>query len=333
MPEQKPPAHVRPFRAVPQARERPHHQHVEGQAPFALHAASAQGKEHIVPEPGAHGDVPPAPELRDRLRNEGHIEVFQKVEAEHAPKSDGHIGIAGKIVVHLHEIGAGGDPAEGHADLTLRQHVHRVHQPGQGVGEDRFLGKAQHEAPYALAEIVRSLRAARDLLRHGLIPHDGAGDELREERDVQAHVHQVLLGPAPAPVHVDHVAHGLEGEKRYADGQRDLRVRDVRPEKGVHVPDGEIRVFEHPQHAHVERDAQDEQRLFAPGPGGAFVDAEGQKPVHHNAAHHHQHELRFAPGIEQQAHHRENGVGQHAAFAHDEIQRQRKGQKEKQKSV
>ncbi len=45
--------------------------------------------------------MPAAPEFRDTLRNEGVVEVFQKLEAENAAESDGHIAVSGEVEVDL----------------------------------------------------------------------------------------------------------------------------------------------------------------------------------------------------------------------------------------
>ena len=66
---------------------------------------SAQGNVHIVPEKGAQGDMPPAPEFRNAAGYVGIVEVFRVMEPQHPAHADGHIGIGGKIQVNVQRIG------------------------------------------------------------------------------------------------------------------------------------------------------------------------------------------------------------------------------------
>ena len=54
----------------------------------------AKGNVHIIPEPGGQGNMPPSPEFFHRAGHVGIIKVLLKLEAEHFPKADCHIGIA-----------------------------------------------------------------------------------------------------------------------------------------------------------------------------------------------------------------------------------------------
>ena len=45
--------------------------------------------------------MPPPPEFRDAASTVGIAEVFRKVKAEDEAETDGHIAVAGKIVIDL----------------------------------------------------------------------------------------------------------------------------------------------------------------------------------------------------------------------------------------
>jgi len=58
-----------------------------------------------------------------------------------------------------------------------------------------------------------------DLVAQIFVFDDGTGDELGEECDEGAEVDEAALHLGVVPVHVDGVAHGLEGVEGDADGQ------------------------------------------------------------------------------------------------------------------
>ena len=64
-----------------------------------------------------------------------------------------------------------------------------------------------------------------DLVAQVLVLDDGAGDELGKQGDEGAEIDDVPLRPGVSPVHIDGVAHGLEGVEGDADGQVDAQHR------------------------------------------------------------------------------------------------------------
>ena len=61
------------------------------------------------------------------------------------------------------------------------------------------------------------------IVGHRLVLHDGPGDQLGEQRHIRAEVDDVPLGRHQSSVHVDGVAHGLEG----VEGDADVYKRQV----------------------------------------------------------------------------------------------------------
>ena len=59
------PANKRPIGAMPQARQKPDDKQVGDKAHSCANPASPEWEIHVVAEPGPHGNVPAAPELRD----------------------------------------------------------------------------------------------------------------------------------------------------------------------------------------------------------------------------------------------------------------------------
>ena len=234
------PQYVRPRGAVPEAGQAPDHEHVEQQPPDRLDPAAAEREVQVIAKPRAQRDVPPAPELRDRLGDEREVEVLQKVEAEHPAEADRHVRIAAEVVVHLHQIGARSDPRADDRELAGLQFKRRVDQQAHLVGQYGLLAEAHHEALAAEHEVRQVLAPVHDLVRDRLIPDDRARDQLWEKRYVQADVDEVFLHPAVAAIDVDDVAHRLEGEERDADRQRDLGNRQVEPNSQLTKIDNSI---------------------------------------------------------------------------------------------
>ena len=223
------PGQERPVGPVPDAGEQPHYEQVADVFGPGVHPAAPQGEVDVVPEPGGQGDVPPPPEFGDGPGDVGVIEVLQEVEAKHLAQADGHVGVAGEIVVDLQGVAQGAQPGE-----RGRQAVPQAEGPvghhRQLVGEEHLLAQT-HDKPAAPGGEVRpDLFAVVDLLGHCLILDDGAGDELGEKGDVKPHLQGRALHLPPVPVDVQHIAQGLEGKEGDADGQLNTGNGKGRPQ-------------------------------------------------------------------------------------------------------
>lgn len=75
-------------------------------------------------------------------------------------------------------------------------------------------------APAVPNLLQRDVALGKDLRQQALGALDGPGDELREIRDEQGDVEEVLLRGHPPAVDVDGVAHRLEGVERDTDRQQ-----------------------------------------------------------------------------------------------------------------
>ena len=120
-----------------------------------------------------------------------------------------------------------------------------------------------------------------DLLRDGGVAHDGTGDELREEGDVERELERVALHRGVAAVHVNDVAQALKGEEGDADGQRDLRDGDGRAENRVQVLHEKARVFEYRQTAEIQYQRKNQKNLFPPA-----LDEQAEVPVDRGGGNH-----------------------------------------------
>ena len=75
---------------------------------FAAPVPVIERDEDIIPQPGAEGNMPPAPEIAHRLGKIGAVEVFHQVDAQDAGGADGDIAVSRKIDVDLEAEGQHG---------------------------------------------------------------------------------------------------------------------------------------------------------------------------------------------------------------------------------
>ena len=82
-----------------------------------------------------------------------------------------------------------------------------------GIGQQHFFGKAEEKAHRARGELGDGFVPLVDLVRDGGIAHDGAGDELGEEGDIERELEGIFLHGGVITEDVDDVAEALKGEK------------------------------------------------------------------------------------------------------------------------
>ena len=313
---------------MPQARQGPDHKQV-ADLPSPGAPAAAQGDVHIVPEPAGQRDVPPPPELRDAPGDVGIVEVFQKVKAKHPAQADGHVGVGGEIKIDLKGVGNGPQPGEGRRGR--RRGKGRVRHFRHRVGQQHLFPQTEQKPHRPGGKFLHALPAGVDLRRHGGVPHDGARHQLGEEGDIQGDLQRILLHGGVAPVHIDHIAQALKGEKGDADGQRHLRHRDDGG-KGVEDFAEKSGVFEPAQQPQSQHTCQQHpgfphpEGMFRPGQTAAgIVDGDGQK--------HEQQEFRPAAGIKSQGKAQQDQIPQapHPP-GHHKIAHQQTGQEKEQKA-
>ena len=147
--------------------------------------------------------MPPAPELSDRAAQVGIIKVFKVMQTQHFAHADGHIAIRGEVQIDLQGKGQHSHPQsqrggcregleiDGDGRRVRRGLVRQqqaVRQRAAGVGQQSLLGKADAEAGDARQQIGTGLTLLKQLVGHGLVADNGAGDALVKQRRVQQHV-------------------------------------------------------------------------------------------------------------------------------------------------
>ena len=121
------------------------------------------------------------------------------------------------------------------------------------VGQEDLFPQPHHEAATAGREVRPALPAAAELGGHGGILHDGPGDELGEEGDIEPQGKGTPLDLRFPHSHIQHIAQGLKSKKGDANGQLDYWDGKV-PPKQVQILQSENQIFEdkkEPQVAHT----------------------------------------------------------------------------------
>src|SRR5438105_9450758 len=93
-----------PFGAVPQAAEEHRRQQVDALAGKAFPVAAKGTDIEIIAQPAGQADVPAAPEILERPRAIGLVEIDRKTVTQQGRNSDRHVAIGGEIAVDLHGI-------------------------------------------------------------------------------------------------------------------------------------------------------------------------------------------------------------------------------------
>lgn len=268
-PVQESPKNKGQIGTVPQPAEQ-HGEHVifVG-AEFAL-AVSAERDVEVIAQPRRKRDMPARPEFTETPGEIRRSEVLREMVAHHPSQPDGDVRIPRKVAVNLERV-------ENHPD----EQVHGakgfgrvktlIHKGRERIGDGYFFEKApQHTAKAGMPGPPLEAFVIAHLRQQIPRPHDGAGDELREQRDERREAQQRRLPLDFAAVHVNRVRHGLECVERNADGQDDVqgRPRGGHSHARDHVGEAfgeEVEVFEKAKKAQVHCHAE-HQHGFAGKP-------------------------------------------------------------------
>ena len=251
--------------------------------------------------------MPLAPELLDGRGRERVVEVLQVGETEHARNADGHIGIGAEVEVDLQQVGERREPRRRRRHVAQLGAEDGIDGHRQHVGDEHLLRQAHDEALKAHRHPFPSDGAVRQLLVDIVVADDGAGDELREKRDVEHHVQQIALRRHIAPVHVDDVGDGLERVERDAHGQRDAGDGHGLVDKLAEHTGEPLAVLED---AEAGKGHQNGDARVQLAPRGHLGRPDGTtENVGHDRDDDHEHHVgRLAVGVEQQARHHEHDV-------------------------
>ncbi len=214
------------------------------------------------------------------------------MEAEHLRHADRHVGIAGEIEVDLQRVADDAQPGRLEAQLRGRQGENLVDGGRHDVGDEDFLAQPDHESRGAAGEVAGSDGAGGQFPRHRDVADDRPGHQLREERDEAGEIEEVARGPRVPAIHVDGVAHRLEGVEADAQGQGDLErvvplqgVEASQAEEAIVAGHAEAEVLEESQQREVGDDRGRQGRLLQPASwpaDGQLPDFAAQQPAGHD---------------------------------------------------
>ena len=208
--------------AVPKSSQQHGGEQVDVLPEFAV-AVAAKRDIEVVLEPGGEADVPAPPELGDGCGLVGAVEVLRKVEAEQEGYAYCHVGVAREVAVDLQGVSIDCQEVfESAVEVGLVEDA-LDEVDGYIVGDDCFLEESGDDVEDACSEHLAGDHEGTPYLQDEIAcPDDGACHELRKEADVEGIVEQSVERPDVAPIYIDGVAEGLEGEEGYADGQEDV---------------------------------------------------------------------------------------------------------------
>ena len=221
-------------------------------------------------------------------------------------------------------------------ELGRRHREDLVGGPGDDVGDQHLLAEPDDESAHAVGEVVDRHHAPRQLIGDVAVADDRAGDQLREQQQVERGVHRALLRGRVAPRDVDDVRDRVEGEERDADRQQHARHGerlDVRQQQQrVDVVGEEVRVLEDAEDDEVDRDGEREPARRGRRAVGA-VDRDRHPVVERDRAEHQPGERAAALRVEDDARRQQQPVAvrRMLARAAEEIEPEEDRQEEEEK--
>ena len=219
------------------------------------------------------------------------VEILGQVEPHEHRHSDGDVGIARKVGIHLQGIPEYGAQVlePGEKQGVVKYPVDEI--DGDVVAQNYLLDQSVEYPENGNAELLPSQVPRPVHLRDELArANDGSCDQLGKETDEEAEIQDVAYRLELAPVHVHGVTDDLEGEERNAHRQHDavdtpavrpcylvarpgedIEHLEVNSEQVVDDISEEICVLEIAQQEEVDADAQDQPGfLSAACPGRVY---------------------------------------------------------------
>ena len=150
----------------------------------------------------------------------GPIEIFRHFDAEEASRTDGDIGVGGKIEIDFKAVCQqpnGQHPARGQGDIGA---VEMVGEGGQKISEHEFLGEADEDASDALLPIDFPLEARLgQLWPEILVSLDRPGHHGWKKENESEVLAELSSRSRPA-ITVHRIMDELESEEGDAQGQK-----------------------------------------------------------------------------------------------------------------
>ena len=187
----------------------------------------------VFAQPGRKRDVPAPPEIGDRFRAIGRIEILRENKAEHEAEPDRHVRVTAEVEIDLERVA---DRAEPRVERADRAGVEGgVRDFSAGIREQDFFREAEHEEGDAAREFVRGEDAMFELIGEKGEFQDRPRDEMREHGNEAGEIDEVRHRLGLAAINVDRVAERLEGveadAERQDDAEEGVELRVLKPER------------------------------------------------------------------------------------------------------
>ncbi len=147
----------------------------------------------IVLKPFGKGNMPPLPELSGVAGLVRGVEVLRQVETHQHSDTGGDVSVPGEVGIDLKRVAEQGRKVLESCvkKRVLEDPVTEIH--GQIVTQNQLLGKSVQNPENRDPELSAAKEERLVKLREELLgPHDRAGDELREEAEIEAEIPEVL---------------------------------------------------------------------------------------------------------------------------------------------
>ncbi len=195
--------------------------------------------------------MPAPPEIPNRGRHIGIIEVFGIGEAADLTKAQGHIGIGGEVQIELQHVAEAAQPGPQHRGITAGQKAEgqeALTKLSQMIRQQTFLGQAHQKASQAQQETVQTMLPMRELLRQRRESHDRALTNDLEVHRIQQRFKERLRRYALF-VYIRKV--GNQAEDVEGNPQRKQQLRCREPQRSQKKP----RILEKDQHQQKHHNA------------------------------------------------------------------------------
>src|SRR4051794_11974241 len=229
-----PPENEGPGGAVPQSAAKRGDTEVQ-ECPTFADTIPTQWNVEIIPEKGAEGNVPSAPELLNVERAIGRIKVKWEPDVKEQRSTDRHVGVTTKIEIDLEGVSEHREPGieqAGRGEMVEAEP--RIWC--EGIRQQHLFGEAQPEEAETTPQVLDAdspVSRIGKLRQHVFVVKNRAGEQVREEARKKGIVlHRMAAAPLPVGIH--QVSHLGEGEEADPERERNGRNRQMCAEQCVH---------------------------------------------------------------------------------------------------
>ena len=209
--------------------------------------------------------MPPVPKLAYTGTLERRVEVFREMETKEQRDADGHVAVTAEVAIYLQSVAIKSQQVlkPGVQRWVLKYAVNEIQ--ADVIAYHGFLEKADHyheHAPgyHGIAHVQLPPYLRGEVAR----PHNGAGNELREERYVESIVDKARKRLKTATVDIYRIAEALERKEAYAYRQEYVPWLEVVAQDVGNHPREEVCILEIKQEAQVNDKTQHQQQPWRP---------------------------------------------------------------------